>query len=217
MANICEYCGKKIGFLDEPYYLTEGKTLCLKCAQKIQDDIYLLNSAKSIEEYQTIKYNTLKKSRELFNDTITKYVSIAMDEKYKKINPSFEVNTSFDIDTFLNYIEHEINPAIKKEQQNIDIQKTKDYKTNNINMFNNVGKKIKLLAKAICWIGIIVSIIAAIVMFIVSDGGWYVGFVFAGVIILVVGPLLSWIGSFFMYGFGELIDKICDIEINTRN
>lgn len=41
-------------------------------------------------------------------------------------------------------------------------------------------------------------------------------FLFVGLPIMLAGPLLFWIGSFFVYGFGELIDKACDIEKNTR-
>lgn len=87
-------------------------------------------------------------------------------------------------------------------------------------MFNNIGKKIKTLANVLCWVGIIAYVIVAIIMFInASEGsyrteGLYTGLGFA---FLIGGPLLSWISSFFMYGFGELIDKTCDIERNTRS
>lgn len=84
-------------------------------------------------------------------------------------------------------------------------------------MFDNIGKKIKSLASVLCWVGIIAYVITAIIMFILSsmdDGnGLFIGLGFA---FLIVGPLLSWVSSFFMYGFGELIDRACDIERNTR-
>ena len=37
-----------------------------------------------------------------------------------------------------------------------------------------------------------------------------------GVLLFGIVFLSSWVGSFFMYGFGELIDKTCEIERNTR-
>lgn len=86
-------------------------------------------------------------------------------------------------------------------------------------MFDNIGKKIKSLANVLCWVGIIASVITAIIMFVmVEEGpyrteGLYMGLGFA---FLIIGPLSSWVSSFFMYGFGELIDKTCDIERNTR-
>ena len=80
-------------------------------------------------------------------------------------------------------------------------------------MFNNIGKKIKTLAAVICWIGIISSVIAAIVLFICGlDWGDEAFFFLMAILVLVAGSLVSWIGSFFTYGFGELIDKTCDIE-----
>lgn len=87
-------------------------------------------------------------------------------------------------------------------------------------MFDNIGKKIKSLSIVLCWVGIIAYVIVAIIMFInASEGpyrteGLYTGLGFA---FLIGGPLLSWVSSFFMYGFGELIDKTCDIERNTHS
>lgn len=80
-------------------------------------------------------------------------------------------------------------------------------------MFDNIGKKIKNLASVLCWVGIIASVIVAIMMLSLSA----IGARFVGVILLFAGPLVSWISNFFMYGFGELIDKVCDIERNTRS
>lgn len=82
-------------------------------------------------------------------------------------------------------------------------------------MFDNIGKKIKSLASILCWVGIIAYVIAAIIMIAIGVDE-YDGLTAFGVILLFVGPLMSWISSFFMYGFGELIDKACDIERNTR-
>ena len=87
-------------------------------------------------------------------------------------------------------------------------------------MFENIGKKIKTLANVLCWLGIIVSIITARIMFIMAEAasydtdGLYIGLGFS---FLFLAPLFSWINSFFIYGFGELIDKICDIERNMRS
>ncbi len=94
-------------------------------------------------------------------------------------------------------------------------------------MFKNIGKKIKALAQVICWIGIILSIIAAVSSLILGAstvnyvgaaiGGYtLVGSIIYSVIILIVGPLVSWLGSFFLYGFGELIDNSSKIVENTQ-
>ena len=70
-------------------------------------------------------------------------------------------------------------------------------------MFDNIGSKIKTLAKVVCWIGIIGSIIAGIAM-IATMGS--VG-VLPGLLTIVLGALLSWVGSFVLYGFGEMVEN----------
>lgn len=70
-------------------------------------------------------------------------------------------------------------------------------------MFNNIGRKIKMLAEVLCWIGIILSVSIGIL----SLFGGIVYFLSFGFILLFLGPLLSWIGSFLLYGFGELVVK----------
>jgi len=83
-----------------------------------------------------------------------------------------------------------------------------------VNMFENIGSKLKMLAKVNCWVGISLSIIAAIVMFASAADSFYGGemYIAIGFAVLIIGPLFSWIGSFVIYGFGELIDKTCAIE-----
>ena len=75
-------------------------------------------------------------------------------------------------------------------------------------MFNNIGGKIKALAKVMCWIGIVMSVLSGI-MTIVAGASSYdaTSAIVSGVVIIIVGPLLSWIGSFFTYGFGELVEN----------
>ena len=79
-------------------------------------------------------------------------------------------------------------------------------------MFTNIGQKIKTLASVICWVGIVLSVIAFAVMLGIGvdyDDGLLIGLSFAA---LAVGALGSWIGSFFLYGYGELIDRVASIE-----
>ena len=86
-------------------------------------------------------------------------------------------------------------------------------------MFTNIGKKIKILAMVVCWVGIAFSVISAIVTIVLAaqSYGHLAGQLIAvGVVMLILGPLFSWIGSFVLYGFGELIDKTADIERNTN-
>lgn len=74
-------------------------------------------------------------------------------------------------------------------------------------MFDNIGEKIQNLAIICTIIGIVASVIGAIVCWVILIGeAAFVGFLI-GLGVLAGGILLSWLNSFFMYGFGELIEK----------
>jgi len=95
-------------------------------------------------------------------------------------------------------------------------------------MFNNIGEKIKGLAKTICWIGIIFGIIIG---FVIMSGASAIssglsdfgvdseigaGGFLAGLIVMGIIGLISWLGSLVLYGFGELISLNQDIADDTN-
>ena len=90
-------------------------------------------------------------------------------------------------------------------------------------MFDNIGSKIKTLAVIIAWVGIIGSIIAGIILISIgismNNSSWSgspgAGLIWSGIVCIIWGSLLSWISSFVLYGFGELIVKTTEIERNT--
>ena len=72
-------------------------------------------------------------------------------------------------------------------------------------MFSNIGKKIKGLAVGLFVLMSIASIIVAFVLLDALGAGFFL-------LVLFGGPLVSWILSWMMYGYGELIDKVSDIK-----
>lgn len=98
-------------------------------------------------------------------------------------------------------------------------------------MFNNIGRKIKVLSKVLCWLGIIASILFGIVMIIggsalnstTAYSSYYdyksefelsgMSLVITGIVTMILGSFFSWIGSFCLYGFGQLVDNS---DIRTR-
>lgn len=80
-------------------------------------------------------------------------------------------------------------------------------------MFDNIGGKIKKLAKVLCWFGIVASVIWALVTWILAIFDPYMESVGKGFLVLILGCLSSWIGSFFIYGYGQLIE---DTSINCQ-
>ena len=84
-------------------------------------------------------------------------------------------------------------------------------------MFNNIGRKIKTFAKVMCWIGIIASVVAGLVMIATSFSSYApAAGIVAGILTAVLGSLFSWVGSFMMVGFGELVENTAEIAANTR-
>lgn len=69
-------------------------------------------------------------------------------------------------------------------------------------MFNDIGNKIKKLASAVAWMGIIASIIIGIVLMVTDEE-----LILLGLIIAIAGSISSWVGSFVLFGFGELVDN----------
>ena len=68
-------------------------------------------------------------------------------------------------------------------------------------MWENIGSKLQKLAKVICWIGIILSVIGGIVMITQKQA-------VLGIVYIILGPLFSWIGSWTMYGLGLVVENV---------
>lgn len=69
-------------------------------------------------------------------------------------------------------------------------------------MFDNIGRKIKNLAVITCVLEIIASIIIGIILIESGDDDAIIG-----ITTILAGPFAAWISSFFVYGFGQLIEN----------
>ena len=76
-------------------------------------------------------------------------------------------------------------------------------------LYENIGGKIKSWAITIFVIEAIAAVISGLVL-LFSDAA------LAGLLTIVLGPLVAWIGSWLLYGFGELIETNAANESNTR-
>lgn len=78
-------------------------------------------------------------------------------------------------------------------------------------MYNDIGGKIMKLAKVLCWIGIIISVILGGSLITATSSYVWTGNAASarvvGIFIMIGGSLLSWIGSFVLYGLGRLIQN----------
>lgn len=87
-------------------------------------------------------------------------------------------------------------------------------------MFNEIGKKIKMLAKVSFYIMAgIIGIVGIVVAVSSIDEEPLVSFLTLLGTALVI--FFAWIATFVLYGFGELIDKACEIsdklEMNEKS
>ena len=84
-------------------------------------------------------------------------------------------------------------------------------------LYENIGRKIMVLAMVTAIAGAVVSLLLGAVM---CAGGTDSGMI-AGVICVIFGPIGSWISSFLLYGFGKHIDDVQairkEVEKNTNN
>ena len=74
-------------------------------------------------------------------------------------------------------------------------------------MYDNIGGKIKGLAKFFFVVGLIVSLVCGIVLMTLSSG-----LVLLGLLMIILGGIIAWISTFVLYGFGELVEKTCEIQ-----
>ena len=87
-------------------------------------------------------------------------------------------------------------------------------------MFNNMGRKIRTVGKVFCWIGIVIAILAAIAGIIAGvaavrysgNVGYVVGIIIGSILGGCLLALLSWVGSFMLIGYGELIENTASRE-----
>lgn len=94
-------------------------------------------------------------------------------------------------------------------------------KKSEVHMFDNIGKKIMALAKVTTILGIVASILWAIILWIQAGelSSYYYENEKAALNntawgLLIGGTLGSWIGSFALFAFGQLVDDTQQIKLH---
>ena len=81
-------------------------------------------------------------------------------------------------------------------------------------MYDEIGCKIKGLAKIIFIAEAILFFVGGLAIIVFSESSNTMKAIVA--LIAFLGIASGWITSWFLYGFGEIIDKLCNIERNTK-
>ncbi|MBE7024712.1 MAG: hypothetical protein E7408_01485 [Ruminococcaceae bacterium] len=191
MAKLCECCGNKNNsFLGDPLYLTNDKILCHKCAQLIKKDVNNLYYAKTNDEYEELKNIIVAKCKECFNDTIMQYIIIILDKIYDRLDFVKKENQVTSSATT-------VGSTTNTETVSADNESERSF-----GMFDNIGGKIKAMSQIITWVGIIVSVVFGIVLMSIDED-----MIFIGLMAMIFGSLFSWVSSFILYGFGQLVEN----------
>ena len=80
-------------------------------------------------------------------------------------------------------------------------------------MFDSIGSKIKAFAKAVCWLGVIASVIYG-VRFMANGSP---ASIVAGLLTIAAGSFLSWLGSCMTYAFGQLVENSDKLVAQMEN
>ena len=78
-------------------------------------------------------------------------------------------------------------------------------------LYENIGGKLKGLAKAMFIVETVAAIAGGIALIAIDED-----LMLYGLLVLLVGPFVAYLGSWFLYAFGELVEKMCRNESNTR-
>jgi hypothetical protein len=73
-------------------------------------------------------------------------------------------------------------------------------------MYTNIGKKIKSLAVVICIVFIVLSVLIGLVAMAYDDK-----LIPIALLAIIAAALISWLSSFVLYGFGELVENSAKI------
>lgn len=84
-------------------------------------------------------------------------------------------------------------------------------------MYKNIGGKLKGLAIGLFIAMAVAAFIGGIVMLINAIDYSAEDLIPVALLMMLVGPVVSWIFSWILYGFGELVDKTVAIERNTKS
>ena len=218
MAKLCEQCGKRNNpFVGDAFYLNDDKFLCCHCAKHIREDINNLYYVKTQEEFQTLKNQIILNTNCNYNDRVKEYVQILVNKIYDKIYERLDfVKQTNQTDS--SPINDNIGPFENKDISSTELNNNAEelrVTSDSIGMFGNIGGKIKTLAQVVTWIGIIGSVICGFVLMGIDDD-----LIFTGFIIALFGSLSSWVSSFVLYGFGQLIentDKLVELAKNKKS
>lgn len=114
----------------------------------------------------------------------------------------------FDEENYINE-DTKIDEEIDVHEE-VDIQEKSQILKKVNSLYKDVVSKLKIFSFLILILEILSTLFASFQIYDNYDG-------LTAVIVLAVGVIISVLSSMLLYAFAVLLDKVCQIEINTRN
>lgn len=74
-------------------------------------------------------------------------------------------------------------------------------------MYDNIGGKIKTVAKVVGFTGIGISILTGLLFLLVAFSEEKFSYFGIGILVAFLGSLISWVSTIALYGFGQLVEN----------
>ncbi len=206
MAKICVNCDKKIGLFssNDPFEFN-NVVLCYDCAKPILNDLDDLYYLKSEKEFYDLRNEIINKSKNLYSVDV-------VDSIYKKIESIYNNVKARLQDDIPEGSVPEIEENNKQKEPSVFAKFTHQENSSTNALYIDVGKKIKNLAKWTFIVEAIGAIITGLDLLFTDED-----LILYGLLTLICGPIIAYVGSWILYAFGELVDKTSENEKNTRN
>lgn len=192
----CICCGKTFKY---GWQIKENMGVCEDCIKPVEMHLNNANieltDIKNKDTFEETKNKVISTLNAENDKDIIEYLTTVLDKIYSSI-PSNTTDNQ--------------NTSSLNLNSNINIPTVSVSNSNSTGMFSNIGSKIKTLAQVITWIGIIGSVIWGLVLMTTDEE-----LISAGLMIALLGSLISWVSSFVLYGFGQLIentDKLVELS-----
>ncbi len=206
MGIICSICHKKQSGFQEDFSLSREHMemrICANCHEHLR--IIEKTDKRSVARPSIAYFNRLlaldmcPEARETIKLALSKYEGQPMEDQA-------ETNTY----TYM--------PLSSERIRNASYNKNYSGYANSSgsfldNLYADIGQKIKNWAKWIFIIELIAVVIGAFAMLFSGDDD----FILPGILTLILGPIVAFVSTWILYGFGELIDKTCANEQHTRD
>ncbi len=87
-------------------------------------------------------------------------------------------------------------------------------------MFTNVGRKIKLLAKVVFWLGVVATVLMMLEYAVFLPQRYFgtndATDILRAIVILVIGFFGAWASALLIYGFGEIVENSTLMANNVK-